>query len=51
MQELLDMVVAGSLKPLVGGTYALGDAARAHEALRGRGSIGKLVLDCTTCAP
>jgi NADPH2:quinone reductase len=45
MAELLGMVVAGSLKPLVGGTYALGDAAGAHEALRSRGSIGKLILD------
>jgi NADPH2:quinone reductase len=45
MAELLGMVVAGSLKPLVGGTFALGDAAAAHEALRSRGSIGKLVLD------
>ncbi|MCU1593997.1 MAG: NADPH:quinone oxidoreductase family protein [Frankiales bacterium] len=45
MRELLNMVVAGTLKPLVGGTYALGDAAQAHEALRSRGSIGKLILD------
>ena len=45
MAELLGMVVAGSLKPLMGGTYALGDAAAAHESLRSRGSIGKLVLD------
>jgi NADPH2:quinone reductase len=45
MAELLGMVVAGSLRPLVGGTYALGDAASAHEALRSRGSIGKLILD------
>jgi NADPH2:quinone reductase len=46
MAELLDMVVAGTLKPQVGGTYPLADAAAAHEALRSRGSIGKLVLDC-----
>ncbi len=46
MAELLGMVVAGTLTPQVGGTYALGDAAQAHEALRSRGSIGKLVLDC-----
>jgi NADPH2:quinone reductase len=48
MAELLGMVVAGSLAPLVGGTYALGDASAAHEALRSRGSIGKLVLDVRT---
>lgn len=45
MKELLDMVVAGTLRPLVGGTYPLGEAAAAHEALRSRGSVGKLVLD------
>lgn len=45
MAELLAMVEDGTLTPLVGGTYALEDAALAHEALRSRGSIGKLVLD------
>ncbi len=45
MTELLDMVVAGTLKPLVGGTYPLGEARAAHESLRSRGSVGKLVLD------
>ena len=47
MAELLAMVRAGTLRPVVGATYALGDAARAHEALRDRSSTGKLVLDCT----
>jgi NADPH2:quinone reductase len=46
MAELLGMVADGSLTPQVGGTYPLGDAARAHEALRDRSSTGKLVLDC-----
>lgn len=45
MAELLGMVEAGTLKPLVGGTYPLAEAAAAHESLRSRGSIGKLVLD------
>jgi NADPH2:quinone reductase len=45
MSELLDMVVQGTLKPLVGATYPLADARAAHEALRSRGSVGKLVLD------
>jgi len=45
MTELLDMVVAGTLRPLVGGTFPLADARLAHEALRSRGSVGKLVLD------
>ena len=47
MAELLDLVVAGTLRPQVGATYPLADAAQAHEALRSRGSVGKLVLDCT----
>ena len=45
MKELLALVAEGALTPLVGGTYALADARLAHEALRSRGSIGKLVLD------
>lgn len=45
MAELLDMVVAGTLKPLEGGTFPLADARLAHESLRSRGSVGKLVLD------
>jgi len=47
MAELLAMVENGQLAPQVGGTYPLGDAAAAHEALRSRGSIGKLILDVT----
>ena len=47
MAELLGMVEAGTLRPQVGATYALADAAQAHEALRDRSSTGKLVLDCT----
>jgi NADPH2:quinone reductase len=39
------MVADGSLKPIVGGTYPLSEAARAHEDLRSRRSTGKLVLD------
>jgi NADPH2:quinone reductase len=45
MAELLQMVVAGTLTPIVGGTYPLAEASRAHEALRSRGTQGKLVLD------
>ena len=45
MQELLTMVQDGSLRPVLGGTYALADAARAHEDLRARRTTGKLVLD------
>jgi NADPH:quinone reductase len=46
MAELLSMVQAGSLRPIVGGTYPLAEAHLAHEALRSRGTQGKLILDC-----
>ncbi len=46
MAELLGMVEQGTLTPLVGGTYPLSEAHRAHEDLRSRASQGKLVLDC-----
>lgn len=45
MQELLAMVVDGTLTPQVGGTYPLTEARAAHEALRSRGTVGKLVLE------
>ncbi len=47
MAELLAMVEAGTLRPVVGDSYPLSEARRAHEALRDRSSTGKLVLDCT----
>ncbi len=45
MNDLLAMVAAGSLKPVVGGRYPLSDVRKAHEDLRARRSTGKLVLD------
>ena len=47
MAELLSMVEAGTLRPIVGGTYPLSEAHRAHEDLLSRASQGKLILDCT----
>ena len=47
MTELLDMVVAGTLTPVVGSSYPLSGARAAHEALLDRSSTGKLILDCT----
>jgi NADPH:quinone reductase len=47
MRELLDLTAAGDLRPVVGGTYALSDAADAHRDLRARRSVGKLMLDPT----
>jgi NADPH2:quinone reductase len=43
--EMLGMVARGELSTITGGTYALGDARRAHEDLRSRKTVGKLVLD------
>jgi NADPH2:quinone reductase len=45
MAQLLDLVAGGALLPVVGATYRLEDARIAHEHLRARGTIGKLVLD------
>lgn len=43
--ELLEMVARGELRPIVGGTYPLSEARRAHEDMRARRTVGKLVLD------
>ena len=45
MAEMLGMVSAGQLSPVVGATYPLAEARRAHEDLLARRSTGKLVLD------
>jgi NADPH:quinone reductase len=45
MRELLELTAAGELRPVVGGTYGLSEAPRAHEDLRGRRTVGKLLLD------
>jgi NADPH:quinone reductase len=45
MAEMLGMVATGQLSPIVGATYPLADARRAHEDLLARRSTGKLVLD------
>ncbi len=45
LAELLSLTEAGKLRPLVGGEYAMTDVATAHEDLRSRKSVGKLLLD------
>jgi NADPH2:quinone reductase len=45
MEELMGMVAAGELRTVVGETYPLSEARRAHEDLRARRTTGKLVLD------
>ena len=44
MDELLSLVRAGRLTPVVGGSYPLEEAAQAHRDLLARGTTGKLVL-------
>jgi NADPH2:quinone reductase len=44
MRDMLAAVAAGELEAVVGGSYPLAEARRAHEALRSRDTIGKLVL-------
>jgi NADPH2:quinone reductase len=43
--DLLAMIADGTLRPVIGQTYALDGAADAHRALLDRSSVGKLVLD------
>jgi NADPH2:quinone reductase len=47
LTELFGMVAAGSLRVIPGGDYPLADARRAHEDMRARRTVGKLVLDPT----
>jgi len=42
--ELFDLTERGILRPVVGTSYPLAEAEKAHEDLRARHSIGKLVL-------
>ncbi|MFY9488284.1 MAG: zinc-binding dehydrogenase [Solirubrobacterales bacterium] len=41
---LLELISAGELRAIVGGSYLLADARQAHEDIRARGTTGKLVL-------
>lgn len=45
MRELFELAAAGTIRVVKGGDYALSDARKAHEALRSRSTVGKLVLD------
>ena len=45
LRELVDLLTRGRLRTVVGETYALSDARRAHEDLSGRRTTGKLTLD------
>jgi NADPH:quinone reductase len=45
--DLMGLIADGSLRPVIGQTYPLEQAADAHRALLDRSSVGKLVLDPT----
>ncbi len=45
MRELFELTASGALRPIVGGTYPLSEAARAHTDIRERTTTGKLLLD------
>jgi NADPH2:quinone reductase len=44
MEDMFAAVLAGELEPVLGGTYPLAEARRAHEDIRSRRTTGKLVL-------
>jgi len=45
LADLFARAARGELRPRLGGTYPLADAARAHEDLEARRTTGKLTLD------
>jgi len=45
LAELYGLVEAGTLRAVPGGDYPLTEARRAHEELRARRTVGKIVLD------
>lgn len=47
LRELFELLARGELRTVLGETYPLSDARRAHEDLAGRRTSGKLVLDPT----
>jgi NADPH2:quinone reductase len=45
LAELFSLTSDGALRPVIGGEYALSEAAQAHVDIRSRKTTGKLVLD------
>lgn len=44
IDELFTLIADGKLKPVIGGTYSLVDAEKAHRAMLSRSTTGKIVL-------
>ena len=45
LAELFELMESGKIRAVVGGSYPLSEARRAHEDLRGRKTTGKVFLD------
>jgi NADPH:quinone reductase len=45
LADLFERAARDELRPIVGGTYPLSEAARAHEDMQARRTTGKLLLD------
>jgi NADPH2:quinone reductase len=45
LADLFARAARGELRPVVGGTYPMSEAARAHEDMQARRTTGKLLLD------
>ena len=45
LDDLLHMVAAGELEPVIGGRYPMSAVREAHQDLLSRRTTGKLVLD------
>ena len=43
--KLFEMMIKKELRVIVGATYPLSEASKAHQVMRERGTVGKIVLD------
>jgi len=48
LDAVVELAIKGEVKPTVGERFAVGDIAKAHAFLEGRGSIGKVVVTWKT---
>ncbi|MCI4644763.1 MAG: zinc-binding dehydrogenase [Hyphomonadaceae bacterium] len=46
LADVMEAISSGSIRPAIGATLPLADAARAHAMLEAREVTGKIVLDC-----
>ena len=45
IEELFQLTGSGKLKPIIGGTYPLSQATKAHQEMLARKTTGKITLD------